>query len=212
MPMYESMVSFVMAEHQWGQTFEPPHWHSRLPTSDVKASPPLPHQRRLHRRTALLGCPLVQFRHSGGATGVGVEDTRFIDMKTRLQNIDQTYAITGEIMATRTTQEWVDLYGDTNVPMMVVNSPDDLITDPHLVESGYWQEMEHPTEGRPCAWPATRSILPAHPHLSVVCRRAWVEHTEEILLQAGYSAEQVSEMLDTGVARDITRKARGDTR
>ena len=32
------------------------------------------------------------------------------------------------------------------------------------------------------------------------------EHTEEILLQAGYSPDQVATLLDSGVARDITRE------
>ena len=31
--------------------------------------------------------------------------------------------------------------------MMVVNELNDLITDEHLVETGFWQEMDHPTEG-----------------------------------------------------------------
>lgn len=99
----------------------------------------------------------------------------------------------------------MDLLGDTNVPMMMVNSPDDLITNPHLVESGFWQEMEHPTEGtlRMASPPMNLSKTPASirrlpPRLG--------EHTGEVLKEAGYSDEQVGAMLAAGQARDITQE------
>lgn len=76
------------------------------------------------------------------------EDPRFQTMALRLANINESYRETGDIIATKTRQEWVDLLGDTNVPMMVVNSLDDLIEDPQLVGGGFWQEFDHPTEGR----------------------------------------------------------------
>jgi crotonobetainyl-CoA:carnitine CoA-transferase CaiB-like acyl-CoA transferase len=90
--------------------------------------------------------------------------------------------------------------------MMVVNSPDQLMTDPHMVESGFWQKMEHPTEGtlnmaRP---PATFSKSPASirrlaPRLG--------EQTEEALIEAGYTQEQVDELLQSGAAFDVTRES-----
>jgi crotonobetainyl-CoA:carnitine CoA-transferase CaiB-like acyl-CoA transferase len=204
-PMYETMVSFVMSEHQWGQTFEPPIGTAGYPRLMSKHRRPYP---TLDGYLAVLpywDAHWTNFVKLAGRPELA-EDVRFIDMKTRLQNIDQTYAITGEIIATRTTQEWVDLYGDTNVPMMVVNSPEDLIKDPHLVESGYWQHMEHPSEGtlRMASNPINFSSTPASirrlpPRLG--------EHTEEVLVQAGYSTDQVAQMLDSGVARDITRES-----
>ena len=34
-----------------------------------------------------------------------------------------------------------------DVPFGRVNSLDDLLSDPHLVATGFWQVAEHPTEG-----------------------------------------------------------------
>ena len=203
-PMFESMVSFVMTEHQWGQTYEPPiggAGYTRLMSK---------HRRPYKTKDGYLAVLPYWDNHWTTFVTLGgrpelAEDERFIDMRTRQQNIDETYRVTGEILAEKTTAEWLEIYGETNVPMMIVNSPDDLVTDPHLVESGYWQQMEHPSEGtlRVASPPMNFSKSPASvrqlpPRLG--------EHTEEVLAEAGYAEEQIEGMLSKGVARDITRE------
>ena len=146
-PMYESMVSFVMTEHLWGQTFEPPIGQAgyvrlmaehRRPyaTSDGKYLAVLPYWDNHWSK----------FCEIGGRPELA-DDPRFIDMATRLQSINESYKVTGEIIASKSRDEWLDLLGNTNVPTMIVNTLDDLVDDPHLVESGFWQRVEHPTEG-----------------------------------------------------------------
>ena len=196
-PMFESMVSFVMTEHLWGQTFEPPIGtagyvrlmakHRRpYKTRDGQYLAVLPYWDN-HWRTfcELAGRPEL------------AEDERFIDMATRLQNINESYRVTGEIIASRDRADWLALLGETNVPMMVVNSLDDLIDDPHLVESGFWQEAEHPTEGRirmtspPMNFGRTpASIRAMAPRLG--------EHSQEILREAGLDQATIDSMLAAG--------------
>jgi crotonobetainyl-CoA:carnitine CoA-transferase CaiB-like acyl-CoA transferase len=125
------------------------------------------------------------------------DDPRFINMATRLKNINESYATTGRIIATRTRQEWLDLLGDTNVPMMVVNGLDDLIHDPHLEATGFWQEFEHPDEGRirmsspPMNFSETpASIRRLAPRLG--------QHSLEILREAGLQEELIQQMLAAG--------------
>ncbi len=197
-PMFESMVSFVMTEHLWGRAFEPPldkagyvrlMARHRRPyrTQDGRYLAVLPYWDN-HWRTfcELAGRPEL------------VEDARFLNMAKRLANIDESYRVTGEIIAGRNRDEWVELLGETNVPMMVVNSLDDLIDDPHLVATGFWQTMEHPSEGRlrmsspPInlgASPASIERLP--PRLG--------EHSVEVLAEAGLAEAEIANLLADGV-------------
>ena len=185
-PMFESMVSFMMTEHLWGQTFEPPIGNAEYVRLTAKHRRPyktldgqylavLPYWDN-HWETFCRLCGREEL----------AADSRFTDMATRLKNIDESYRVTGEIISSRSRADWVELLGDTNVPMMVVNTLDDLITDPQLVESGFWQEFDHSTEGRirmsspPINFsktPAAIGSLP--PRLG--------EHSAEVLLEVGMS-------------------------
>jgi crotonobetainyl-CoA:carnitine CoA-transferase CaiB-like acyl-CoA transferase len=201
-PMFETMAAFVMTEHQWGQTFDPPIGTAGYPRLMSE------HRRPYKTRDGYLAVLPYWDNHWETFVNIGgrpelASDERFKDMRTRLANIGESYKVTGEIIATKTTAEWLELLGNSRVPMMVVNSPDDLMTDPHLVESGFWEEYEHPTEGkvkmsRP---PVSFSKSPASirrlaPRLG--------EQTAEVLQEAGYSEEDIEAMLASGVARDIT--------
>jgi crotonobetainyl-CoA:carnitine CoA-transferase CaiB-like acyl-CoA transferase len=131
-------------------------------------------------------------------------DPRFKSMGERLKNINDSYRATGEIIAERSRQEWIDLLGDTNVPMMVVNSLDDLIDDPHLVATGFWQEFDHPTEGRlrsskpPMNFSATpASIRRQAPRLG--------EHSIEVLREAGLDEATIESMLTAGETRAVSQ-------
>jgi crotonobetainyl-CoA:carnitine CoA-transferase CaiB-like acyl-CoA transferase len=200
-PMFESMVSYVMVEHLWGQTFEPPIGHAgyvRLMAEHRK-----PYRCRDGLYLAVLpywDAHWHKFCELSGRPELA-EDPRFIDMAARLRNINESYRVTGEIIASRDRQEWLDLLGDTNVPMMVVNGLDDLVTDPHLAASGFWQVAEHPQEGtiRMASYPATFSETPASirrlaPRLG--------EHSVEVLREAGLAEDKIQEMLTRGETRE----------
>jgi hypothetical protein len=102
-PMFETMVSFVMAEHLWGMTFEPP------------AGPPgyvrlMSEHRRPYKTLdgyiAIL--PYMNAHWDTFCTVAGrpdlLADPRFRTMGDRTRNIDATYAETAAIMATRTIE------------------------------------------------------------------------------------------------------------
>ena len=198
-PMYESMVSFVMTEHLWGQSFEPPigpAGYVRLMAEHRK-----PYRCKDGKYLAVLPYWDNHWRTFCDLTGHPelAEDERFLDMATRLKNINESYRVTGEIIARRSRDEWLQLLGDTKVPMMVVNSLDELVDDPHLVATGFWQEMDHPTEGRirlsspPMNFSRTPASIRRHaPRLG--------ENTREVLAEAGISGDQINSMVAAGDA------------
>ena len=195
-PMFETMVSFVMAEHLWGETFEPPlgkAGYTRL----------MSHHRKPYKTKDgyIAVLPYMNdhwkvFCERAGREDL-IEDERFKDLSSRVTNIDETYSETGKILATKTTQEWLDLFSDTRVPVIVVNSLEDLFTDPHLEAVGFWTLFEHPSEGllKLPGFPARFSETPASirrhpPKLG--------EHSIEILKEAGLEEEAIQAMLDSG--------------
>jgi len=195
-PMFETMVSFVMAEHLWGETFEPPlgeAGYTRL----------MSHHRKPYKTKDgyIAVLPYMNdhwkvFCERAGREDL-IEDERFKDLSSRVTNIDETYSETGKILATKTTQEWLDLFSDTRVPVIVVNSLEDLFTDPHLEAVGFWTLFEHPSEGllKLPGFPARFSETPASirrhpPKLG--------EHSIEILKEAGLEEEAIQTMLDSG--------------
>jgi crotonobetainyl-CoA:carnitine CoA-transferase CaiB-like acyl-CoA transferase len=198
-PMFETMVSYVMAEHLWGMTFEPPLG----PPGYVR----LMSQHRRPYRTKDGYVAILPYMNAHWDTFCDVtghpelkDDPRFRTMGDRTRNIDDTYAETAGIMATRSTQEWLDLFASTSVPINRVNSLADLADDPHLLETGFWKTVEHPTEGRlrTTAFPVNFSTTPADEARRHAPRLG--EHTRELLAELGYAEERIESMLASGAA------------
>ena len=146
-PMFETMVYYTMAEHLWGMTFEPPiggPGYTRL----------MSHHRKPYKTKdgyiAIL--PYLDAHWESFCKLCGHEelltDARFKTLSSRVTNIDDTYQETAKIMLTRTTGEWLEIFSNSSVPTNMVNSLRELKDDPHLKAVGFWQEVDHPTEGR----------------------------------------------------------------
>ena len=89
-----------------------------------------------------------------------------------------------DTLAVRTTAECLAAFEAAQLPFAQVNTPSQLLEDPHLQAIGYWQHFEHPTEGRLCApgipvkFSDTPGSIRRHaPNLG--------EHTEEVLREFG---------------------------
>ena len=198
-PMYETMVSYVMAEHLWGSTFEPPMGppgYTRLMSEERK---PYPTNDGYIAILPYLDAHCDTFCKLAGREEL-LEDPRFKSLADRVANIDQTYQETAKTMLAKTTQEWMDIFGETSVPTIVVNSLEDLLEDEHLKATGFWKTIEHPTEGtlRTPAFPITFSDSPAdirrhQPRLG--------EHTEEILREAGLDQAAIEAMIASGATK-----------
>jgi crotonobetainyl-CoA:carnitine CoA-transferase CaiB-like acyl-CoA transferase len=197
-PMFETMVYFVMAEHLWGMAFEPPigtAGYTRLMSYHRK-----PYKTKDGYIAILpyLDSHWETFCKLAGRLDL-LEDARFRTLNDRVTNIDDTYSETAKTMATRTTGEWLKIFGDTSVPTIVVNTLEGLVGDPHLQAVGFWQEVDHPTEGRlrMTRFPMSFSATPAdvrrlQPRLG--------EHTAEVLGEAGYSAAEIEVLCASGAA------------
>ncbi len=196
-PMYETMVNWVMAEHLYGLAFEPPEGeagYTRLLS---------PNRRPYKTKDGYIAIlPYLNnhweiFCRAAGRPEL-IDDERFKDLASRLRNIDEVYAEVGRMVATKTTGEWLEILGATSVPVMIVNTLEDLLNDPHLVATNFWKLFDHPTEGRirlpdiPTRFSATPgSIRRMAPRLG--------EHSVEVLLEAGLSEDEIAAMIASHV-------------
>ena len=180
LPMFETMAQFVAGDHLGGESFVPSlgsTGYQRLlstqrgpyPTSDGHLCVVVYTDEHWRRFSAMLGIP-----------DLVANDPRFATLQTRTVNAEGMGAFLAEHLPAKTTQEWVALFGAADIPATPVNSIEDLFDDPHLKAVGFWQEVEHPTEGLlrvpsvPGTWSRTQpDIRRLAPRLG--------EHTEEVL-------------------------------
>jgi len=103
------------------------------------------------------------------------------------------------LFASKTCTEWLDALRAGGVPCGPLNFPPDVFNDPQLLENEFVVEVEHPLLGayktfgpvmRMSETPVRISLPP--PLLD--------QHTDEVLLELGFSAEEIASLRDSGTA------------
>ena len=198
-PMFEMMASFVLGDHLSGHAFDPP------------LSPPgyarmlAPDRKPCRTRDGFICVMIYTDRHwrsfyqALGREQEFERDPRLASMTTRTENIAAIYSEVAELMATRTTAEWLDLFERADIPAMPLNSPEALIADPHLAATGFFTFTDHPSEGRlrqmayPSTWSQTQPQASRHvPRLG--------EHSAEVLREIGYGSDRIAALFASGAA------------
>lgn len=146
-PMFETLVSFLAVEQLAGQTFVPPvgaAGYGRV------MSPHRKPYRTSDGYLALLPYTSAQWARFFALAGRAdlAADPRYASPAGRSANIDTLYATLADIVATRTTAQWLALLRDADIPHGEVPAFDTVLDDPHLRATGMVQEYDHPTEGR----------------------------------------------------------------
>lgn len=199
-PMYETLISYVMAEHLFGYAFDPPRGEMGYTRLLSKHRRPYKTKDGYIAILPYLNDHWKTFCEAAGRPDF-VTDPRFVTLGERLKNIDAVYSETGALVAMRTTAEWFTVLEKTNVPVMLVNSLEDLITDEHLLATGFWKEIDHPTEGRlrlpgvPVTFSETPGDIRRHPP-------RLGEHSIEVLAEAGYDDGHIASMVASGATVD----------
>jgi formyl-CoA transferase len=202
-PMFETMVAFVLGDHLGGLTFEPP-------LDGGGYARQLSPERRPYRTSDGYICALVYndkqwegFLKAIGRQSLAAEDERFATFANRSRNIDHVYGVLSGIFEERTTAEWMRLLEQADVPFMPMHDLQSVLHDPHLEATGFFATVQHPSEGEirtmrmPVKWTNNAADAPRPtPRLG--------EHTQEVLGEAGFTTAEIQSLLASGAARQCS--------
>jgi crotonobetainyl-CoA:carnitine CoA-transferase CaiB-like acyl-CoA transferase len=146
-PMFETMVPYVMSEHMSGLTYEPPigkAGYRRL----------LAPSRRAYATSDGFVCAVVytdrQWRSFFTLIGQADRydtDPRLATIAARTHNINALYAEVDAALKLQTTAYWIASLMAADVPVMPLHTLESLMHDPHLEAVGFFRAEDHPTEG-----------------------------------------------------------------
>jgi crotonobetainyl-CoA:carnitine CoA-transferase CaiB-like acyl-CoA transferase len=194
-PMVDTMAAFNLVDHLWHGVFGEPEKGLGYPRMLT------PHRRpyaTTDGHICLLATTDRQWRNLFGAVGAPElgDDPRFSTIAARTANIDELYNWVAERMTTKSTAEWRARLDAADVPNGGVNDLMGVVRDPYLNEAGFFQPLDHPTEGRltTMPFPVNFSATPVEQNLPPA---RLGEHTNAVLGELGFSAEDMREIAGT---------------
>jgi formyl-CoA transferase len=192
--MLECAAHFLLTEHLQGMIYEPPigpPGYARLLN---------PYRRPYPTKNGFVAVlPYIDKHWEKILPIIGREDVMkedwFRTVTTRSARVRDLYQMLDEVMPSRTTEEWLVLFREADIPCGPVNTLDSLFHDPHLAGSGFFVEQQHPTEGRLCTTRHPLDFGPAEPDRPAPANG---EHTREVLAEAGLSADEIDRLAVAG--------------
>jgi crotonobetainyl-CoA:carnitine CoA-transferase CaiB-like acyl-CoA transferase len=197
-PMFEFMASFMLLEQQGGRVFDPPigpSGYARTASQNRK-----PYATRDGHLSVVIytDAQWQRFFELAGRSGLTTDD-RFKDIGARTRHIDELYGLVAEVMTRRTTADWLMALRRADIPVMPLRTVEELFDDPHLRETGFFRQVEHPSEGSlvqarfPLRFSHGLDEVPPAPRLG--------QHTRSVLQEIGLTDAEIAELERTGAAQ-----------
>lgn len=196
-PMYETLVEFILIEHMGGLAFEPalgPPGYARILNGGRRPA------RTADGHIAMLPYSpehwVALFNHLGRHDIVeqcDIGDRFKVNAAVRV-----LYDRLNELTPQYSTEEWVRICGELDIPVTRIYGIGDLPEHPHLKAVGMFESMDHPTEGK------TRFVRPAarfeRTPLSVRFPAPTLgQHSYAILRDLDYPDERIEHLERQGV-------------
>lgn len=197
-PMFETMVPYVLGDHLYGEKFLPSKGEFGYPRLLSKARKPF------RTKDAYVCCVIYQDHHWKAfleILGMGEmyeTDPRLKTITTRTNHADELNAFVEQHLATKSTAEWRELLKAADVPVFPVHTFESLLKDGHLSDIDFFREEDVPTVGRiretavPSEWHGTPPGGYRPPPVLG-------QHSSEVLEELGYTADEIRRMVERGV-------------
>jgi crotonobetainyl-CoA:carnitine CoA-transferase CaiB-like acyl-CoA transferase len=197
-PMFETLVSFTMIEHLCGSLFDPPQGPPEYPRVTATA------RRPYATKDGFIGVMIYNDKHWRSffhALGdpEWTRDPMFASMRSRTENIGTVLAKLADVMLERTTDEWLALLRAAEVPAMAIATPADLLHDPHLEATGFWNERD--SEFGRLRFPGIPTRFSATPGAIGDPGPVLGEDSRSILAEAGLDPAAIDALVASGAAR-----------
>jgi len=191
-PMVEVVQSFMLTEHASGAVQVPPQAPAGLPRVLLPGRHP---QRTKDGWIHVLPYSDKNYRDLFATVGRHAHDDERLSTRwARLENARELYAEIAELIATRTTAEWLEYCAEHDIPAGPVRSLDELVAELPIAE--------HPVAGPyRVINPAVRfDATPAALHRPAPLIG---EHGDELLADVGYSPDEIAALRSSGVLRSV---------
>ncbi len=125
-------------------------------------------------------------------------DPRFESFDPRMENHSALFHILEEAFVTKDLAEWKVRLNEAGLPWAPIQSLPEVISDPQARANEFFVPLDHPTYGRIeiVANPAKLSKTPATIRMPAP---EFGQHTEEVLLEHGYTWEDIAQFEEEGV-------------
>jgi crotonobetainyl-CoA:carnitine CoA-transferase CaiB-like acyl-CoA transferase len=134
-------------------------------------------------------------------TAVGMpeleHDERFGNAGSRINNIQELYALLDDKFLVKTTAEWIDLLESHDMICAPVLDYESLVRDEQALANEYFITVDHPSNGptQVVGFPWRFSETPAQ---AAAAAPELGQHTEEVLLSLGYTWEDITALREAG--------------
>ncbi|GIL39654.1 CaiB/BaiF CoA transferase family protein [Roseiterribacter gracilis] len=194
-PMFETMVSFLLTEHIAGAVFDPPLSAPVYPRMVSRQRRPYPTRDGYLAVLVYNDGQWLRFFEAIGHPAWS-RDARFASMSSRSAHIDALYEHLAVTLAERDTAEWLVLLRQADIPVMALATTQDLFDDPHLDAVGFWQRLD--TADGPVRFPGPPVHFSATPSAIRRSAPALDEHGVAILREIGFSDAEIDKIRSRG--------------
>ncbi len=147
LPMFENIVKATFEEHLYLKTFVPPLGEMGDPRLIDPQSRPLPTKDGHICISANTNAQAFAVFDAIGKPELKT-DPRLATVAARFKNTADYFSIRAAGLKQKTTADWIEIFDRTDVPAMPFQTLEQILVDPHLNDIGFFETIEHPTEGK----------------------------------------------------------------
>ena len=126
-----------------------------------------------------------------------VDDPRFATLVPALEDVETLRTIIDDVFPSRTTEEWEQRLRSAGQRYGRVKTYEEVVSDDTNLANGYIVQVEHPTYGSISVVGNPIGMSETPTRVGVVAPELG-EHTEEVLLEAGFTWEEIDQMRTDG--------------
>ena len=186
--MFETMASFMLVEHANGAIYDPPLGPAFYPRTVA------PNRRPYETSDGYIAALIYNDKHWNAfidAVKPAWADDLYSTLERRAKQIDTVYGLVAQTMKERTTEEWLALFRELEIPAAPLNTPGALFDNPHLNAVGLFETVE--TQHGPVRFPGVPTWFSRTPGRVAGPAPELGEDTEQVLGELGLTDVEAAE-------------------
>jgi crotonobetainyl-CoA:carnitine CoA-transferase CaiB-like acyl-CoA transferase len=191
--MFETMASFMLVEHANGAMFDPPLGPAVYPRTVA------PNRRPYPTKDGHIAALIYNDKHWNAfvnAVRPAWATEVYATLEMRANDIDTVYGLVAQTLLERTTDEWMALFRELEIPAAPINTPDALFDHPHLNAVGLFETVD--TQYGPMRMPGVPTWFSRTPGRIAGPTRELGADTVEVLRELGLEPADVEPAVGSG--------------